>query len=501
LLTRPFNLQSSVFPMFLGLDLGTNALKAGLFDAHGTPLHTVRLPYPIHYLADAGAEQNPEDWWRNVCDAIGMLLTEKADPRGVKRGNLAGLADVRDIAALCVIGQGPTLVVCDDELRPRARALLWADRRDHPERVRLSEKLGYEVSAYALLPKVSWLARKSRSATSAPSNVFAKGARVMQAYDFIAARLAGHVFTSQFGPWPPFSADEFARAELDPSWIPPIVPMGKQVGVTREPWCREAHLPTGIPIIAGVYDSAPTTLGAALVVTGRACDFGGMSGGYGLCWHEPLSAEGIAAWPGLCEGQYLVGGATASAGTNIAWLAKMFGGMSVLNEAFTEAENLAAGSDRLICLPYFVGERAPIWDDEVRGALVGLGLHHRRAHVARALLEGIAFGLRHIAHMVTQAGGRMDELRVCGGTAHTELLNRIKADMLGVPVCVPQVIEASLLGAAMMAAVGVGAHRDYVTATQAMVHIARTIEPEAARHAKYDEMFARFLELTQMRLK
>jgi sugar (pentulose or hexulose) kinase len=465
--------------MFLGLDLGTHALKAGLFDARGTPFRSVRLPYPIHYLDDVGAEQNPEDWWRNTCDAIGTLLVDH---------------NARDLAALCVIGQGPTLVVCDDELRPRARALLWADRRDHPERLRLSEKLGYAVSSYALLPKVSWLARRK-------PEVFAKGARVMQAYDFIAARLAGQPFASQFGAWPPFSADEFARAELDPSWIPPIVPMGTQVGVTREPWCSAAHLPPGIPIIAGVYDSMPTTLGAALVVNGRACDFGGMSGGYGLCWHEPLTAEGIAAWPGLCEGQYLVGGATASAGTNLTWLAKMFGGMNAVNEAFTEAEKIVAGSDGLVCLPYFAGERAPIWDDDVRGAFVGLGLHHRRAHWARAVLEGSALGLRHIALIVEQAGGRMDELWVCGGTARTELLNHVKADVLGVPVVVPQVLEASLLGAAMMAAVGVGAQRDYMTAAQAMVHVARTIEPDAMRHTKYDEVFAKFLELTSLRLQ
>lgn len=465
--------------MLLALDLGTNALKAGLFDLSGQPLVVVRCSYATYRTDDGGAEQDPHDWWAATCAALSEVFAAR---------------DAQQVAAICVIGQGPTLVVCDDSLQVRAPALLWADQRDHIERLRLSEKFGYEVSAYSLLPKISWLAHEH-------PEIFDARTRVMQAYDFIAARLAGEAFASQFGPWPPFSADEFARAGLDPQWIPPIVPMGKRVGVAREPWCAEAHLPAGIPIIAGVYDAIPTTLGTALVEEGRACDYGGQSGGYGLCWNAPITAQGIAAWPGLCEGQYIVGGATASAGMTIAWFARTFGGVENFLGLLAQTREIAPGADGLIFLPYFAGERAPLWDDELRGAFVGLALHHRRTHLARAVLEGIAFGLRNIARVVEQAGGRMREMRVCGGTARYELLNQIKADVLGVPVLVPQVIEASLLGAAMIGAVGMGLYADYATAAKQMVHIARRLELDAERHQQYDAIFEKFLRLTEMRLK
>ncbi|MEP7198703.1 MAG: FGGY-family carbohydrate kinase [Chloroflexota bacterium] len=480
--------------MLLGIDLGTGALKVGLFTADGQPLAIVRRSFTTRRIAEHGAEQDPDEWWAATCDALAEIFATH---------------DPQEVAAICVIGQGPTLVVCDVALRARAPALLWADRRDHAERLRLSEQFGSEVSTYSLLPKVSWLARGGGSATPPPTEIFSDGAFVMQAYDFIAARLTGQPFASQFGAWPPFAADEFARADLNPQWIPNIVPMGQHVGVTRAPWCDAAHLPAGIPIIAGVYDSVPTTLGTALVVEGRACDFGGGSGGFGLVCNAPFTAHGIGAWPGLCEGQFIVGGATASAGTTLDWFARTFGGLDLTprsslfsgeGDVFADAEHISVGADGLIFLPYLAGARAPLWDDELRGAFVGLALHHRLAHLARAVCEGIAFGLRNIARVVEGAGGRMTELRVCGGTARYELLNQIKADVLGVPVLVPQVIEASLLGAAMIGAVGMGLHADHATAAERMVHVARRLETSAERHAKYHAVFEKFLRLTALKL-
>src|SRR5205823_8342568 len=122
------------------------------------------------------------------------------------------------------------------------------------ERAELSERLGYVVSVWSLLSKISWL-HHVRPA------VFRADTRVLQAYDFIASRMTGHAFASQFGKYPPFSAEEFTRAGLDSGWIPPIASMGKAVGVTSAPWCAEAHLPAGIPVAAGVYDAIATTLG------------------------------------------------------------------------------------------------------------------------------------------------------------------------------------------------------------------------------------------------
>ncbi|MBI5880027.1 MAG: hypothetical protein HZB53_20450 [Chloroflexi bacterium] len=465
--------------MLLAIDLGTAALKAGLFDADGHPRRVVRHAYPLQRTADGGAEQHAADWWSALCDATAELFAH--DRPG-------------DVTAVCVIGQGPTLVICDDDLRDRAPALTWADTRDHAERRRLSAMLGYDVSTYALLPRISWLAQAQPAA-------FGPGAHVMQAYDFIAARLAGGPFASQFGAWPPFSTDEFARAGLDPAWIPPVHTMGTVVGVTRGAWHAQSHLPAGIPVIAGVYDSVSTTIGAALVERGRACDFGGGSGGFGVVCDAPLSGPGVGAWPGVVDGQHLIGGATASAGLTMDWFARTFGGREEFRSTLAQAADVPSGAEGLIFLPYLAGERAPLWDDELRGAFVGLALHHRRPHLARAVCEGIACGLRHIAQIVAAAGGHTEELRVCGGTARYELLNQIKADVLGVPVLVPRVVDASLLGAAIIAAVGTGRYADYASAAERMVHIERGLRPDERAHTVHDAQFDEFLRLTALRIR
>src|SRR5207237_4919576 len=190
-----------------------------------------------------GAEQNPDDWWHAACNALEEIFSAY---------------DARSIAAVCIIGQGPSLIVADDQLRALAPSIIWADQRDHAARALLSERLGYAVSVWSLLPKISWL-------HDVHPEIFQADTRVLQAYDFIGARLTGHAFASQFGEYPPFSAEEFARAGLDPRWIPPISLTGLPVGVTSAPWCAEAYLPEGIPVIAGVYDAIATTLRAGLV--------------------------------------------------------------------------------------------------------------------------------------------------------------------------------------------------------------------------------------------
>jgi len=174
--------------MLLAIDLGTNALKAGLFDLNGHAFVSARRPYPLIRIGEHGMEQDPDEWWRATCEALGEIFVAH---------------DASQVGAVCVIGQGPSLVVCDDALRARTPALTWADQRAHAERARLSEQFGYGVSVWSLLPKISWLHRER-------PDIFDEHTRVMQAYDFIAARLAGQSFASQFGGYPPFSADEFA---------------------------------------------------------------------------------------------------------------------------------------------------------------------------------------------------------------------------------------------------------------------------------------------------
>jgi xylulokinase len=186
----------------------------------------------------------------------------------------------------------------------------------------------------------------------------------------------------------------------------------------------------------------------------------------------------------------------AGTGKALDWfVADALGGAAPLTTLFAEAAPVPAGSEGLVFLPYLAGERWPLHDPSARGAFVGLTLHHGRGHLARAVLEAAAYAVRHVAAPARRAGLPFTELRVTGGTAASRLWNGIKADALNVEVAVPAVTEASLIGAAILAAAGVGAHPDLWAGIDAMVHVAERIAPDPAAVATYDRAFAVYEEL------
>ena len=252
----------------------------------------------------------------------------------------------------------------------------------------------------------------------------------------------------------------------------------------------------GFPVVAGVNDAIATFLGAGLTEPGQAIDTGGTSGGFGLYVASPVSVPplwtGAAPLPGL----WYVGGAMAGTGKALDWfVADALGGAATLASLLAEAAPVRAASEGLVFLPYLSGERWPLQDPAARGAFVGLTLHHGRGHLARAVLEAAAYAVRHVAAPVFDAGLPFDELRVTGGTAASRLWNGIKANVLGVEVLVPAVTEASLVGAAILAAVGTGAHPDLRTGLAAMTREAERIVPDPAEVAIYDRAFAVYEEL------
>jgi xylulokinase len=160
-----------------------------------------------------------------------------------------------------------------------------------------------------------------------------------------------------------------------------------------------------------------------------------------------------------------------------------------------EAMKTPAGAGGLVFLPYLAGERAPIWDPQARGVFFGITLNHRQEHLARAVLESVGFALRHVAEELVLAGARIDEMRVCGRQALSEDWNQIKADVIGVPVAVPRVREAALMGAAVIAGVGAGRLPDITEGANQMIRIDGVLEPDAAHHRWYTELFGVYKRL------
>jgi xylulokinase len=213
-------------------------------------------------------------------------------------------------------------------------------------------------------------------------------------------------------------------------------------------------------------------------------------------WDEACEVPGSFRAPAPIPGRWVYGGAMAATGKAVEWFREDVLGDDVdMSTLLREVAATPPGAGDLVFLPYLAGERAPLWDPSARGAFVGLGLEHGRGHLARAVLEAAAFALRHVAAPIRAAGVEIRELRVSGASARSRVWNRIKADILGVPVAVPEVAETALQGAAVLAAVGVGHQADLRSAMGALVRFADRLDADPSAAPAYDALYEAYTAL------
>ena len=462
----------------VAIDLGTSAAKAGVVSLDGRLRGEGRAAYPLLLDGEPGrAEQDPGAWWEALRFAVAGALVQ------------AAAGGPLEPAAICCVGQGPTLVPTAADGTPVGPAVTWLDRRSGAETAAVAAALGRHGWTVTLLGSARWLAASSPALAS-------RAAWFLSAWDHVGLRLTGVAAAALQDPADAVSAGEARAAGLDVRSAPRAVRAGTVLGGLLAGPAGELGLPAGLPVVAGVNDAIATFLGAGLTVAGQAIDTGGTSGGFGLYVATPLALPSLWTGPAPLPGLSYVGGAMAGTGKALDWfVAGALGGAVSLATLLDEAAPVPPGAEGLVFLPYLAGERWPLHDPAARGAFVGLTLHHGRGHLARAVLEAAAFAVRHVARPVRDAGLPFTELRVTGGTAASRLWNGIKADVLGVEVAVPAVTEASLVGAAILAAAGVGALPGLRAGIDAMVHVAERIAPDPAAVASYDRVFAVYEEL------
>jgi xylulokinase len=457
----------------LAIDLGTTEIKAGLVAADGTMLAFARAAVALDVDPSTGrAEQDPEAWWTGIRTVMSELMAA---------GDVA-------VAAICCVGQGPTMAPMDGSGRATHPALTWMDGRPAVEASAIEAATGLTGWALGVLPGAGWLERHEPAAAE-------RTRWYLNAWEWAILRLTGvAVRTRSLGQSLPERADAEA-AGLVGERLPPVEPVGSIVGVLTATAAAELGLRVGTPVVAGTVDSFASFHGAGLTDPGDAVDTGGTSGGLAVYWDMPVEVAGSWVAPAPLPNRWLVGGAMTATGKALEWYGESILGGADTENLIDEAARVSAGADGLVFLPYLAGERSPIWDPNARGILVGLTMAHGRAHVTRAILEGAALALRHVASPILAAGLRIDELRVTGGTARNDAWNQIKADVLGVGVAVPGILETAVLGAAIVAAVGIGWQSDVVTAIGSMVGIDHRLEPNARNRARYDELFDVYAEL------
>jgi len=461
-------------PAILGIDLGTNEVKAGLVSLDGRLLGLARAGYPMETGGGPGwAEQDPGAWWSAVVSAV----------RALHHGPPA------EVLAIGVDGHGPTLVAIDDRGEATRDAITWLDTRAASEADEIGVAAGAQGWVLGGLPAALWVERHEPEVAAATRWYLAT-------WEWLAFRLAGvaaaPLVPDQFVPDPA----AIAAAGVPVAKLAPATRTGEVVGALTATAADALGMRAGIPVVGGTVDAFASYHGAGLRRPGDAYDPGGAAGGFGVYWDRPVEVPGAFVTPAPLAGRFSVGAAMAATGRAFDWYRDAILGDTVTAEALlAEAAAVAPGADGLVFLPYLAGERSPLWDPAARGVFAGLTLGHGRGHLARSILEASALAIRHVATPMLEAGVTVTEMRTCGGPARSDAWNAIKADVTGFTVAVPAVLETGVLGSAILGAVGIGAHPDVEAAIEAMTRIDHRIEPDPANADVYDRLFEAYVAL------
>lgn len=459
----------------LGIDLGTTRIKVGLLSTEGEPLGFARAEQATDVDPGEGrAEQDPETWWAGLGDAV-RAAVEAAGGR---------LPD-----GICVTGHGPSLTATDAQGRAVRPAMTWLDSRSSTERDELEAATGLRGWALGVLPAARWLERHEPQAA-------ARARWYLNSWEALALRMTGRAATTVVPGGNPVPRDALATTGLAIDRVAPEASTGTALGGLTADAAHHLGLCPGTPVVAGVVDAFASFHGARMLERGDAIDVGGAAGGFGVYADLPITVAGAFTTPAPLPGLYSVGGAMAATGAALDWFgSEILRGSVSIDDLVAEAGGIAPGAEGLIFLPYLAGERSPLWDPTARGVFAGLTLRHTRGHMVRAILEAAAFAIRHVSAPMLAAGLPVTAMRACGGPARADGWNQIKADVTGFRVEVPRVRETAAVGAAIIAAVGIGAHPDLPSAIRAMTAIDRQFEPDPARRAVYDRAFEAYLAL------
>ncbi len=475
--------------LMLGLDVGTGSVKAGLFDPEGNVLARACVPLQLYSPEPGWAEQEPADWWAGACQALQDVL------QGVSP---------EQVAAVGLSGQCPGHVLVDASGLPLGRAIIWRDQRaseeaawlrEHIPSVQALEWVGVPQVGEAVSPpaRLLWL-KRHRAAD------WERAAHVLQPKDFLTLQLTGAAVTDRYSTYNlaspqtgRYAPGYFQALDIPLEMMPAILePIGLAGRVSPEA-ARLTGLTAGTPVVAGTIDAYCDVLACGGLQPGRAVDVAGTSEFVSLGTARPVEAPGLYPSSFGTAGAFLCG-PTQAGGDTLRWLAHcMYAGLEdelPYDRLETDARSVPAGSQGLVFLPYLNGERAPLWDAQVRAGFFGLTLAHERRHYARAVYESIGYVIRHILEIAeTAAGSPAGEVVVCGGGSRSRFWNQVKADILQRPLRATLVPESACLGAAMLAAAGAGLYPDVQAASARMSQFTPPFLPDPALRATYDSAY------------
>ena len=447
-------------------DLGTTGNKATLFHADGSIAAAVFAGYPTAYPHPNWAEQDPADWREALFGSTRRLLTK------------AGVS-AADIAVLSFSGHMQGALVVDDKGVPLRPAIIWADQRATPQADHIRERIGgletYQLTGNRVSP--AYTAAKLLWIKEHQPDIHRRIHKVLQAKDYAAFLFSGVLATDYSDASLTQLLDINARQwsqllleqlQIDERILPPIHPSATVVGGVTPAAAAASGLRAGTPVVIGGGDGACATVGAGSIAAGDVYNYLGSSSWVALTTPTPVLDPGQRTFNflHLVPDLYAAIGTMQAAGGAFDWFERLMRDENVVEPQYQrldeEAGRVPPGSRSLLFLPYLLGERSPHWNPLARGAFVGLAMPHQRGDLARAVLEGVAFNLRHILDILHSQGVEVEVMRLIGGGGKSPLWRQILADVYGLPIArLGLSAEATALGAAIAGGVGVGLFPDY----------------------------------------
>jgi xylulokinase len=472
----------------IGVDMGTGSTKGVLVEADGTVVATASRPHQMSLPRPRWAEMDAEaDWWGDTVAVIAELV--------------AGV-DPAAVTGVCVSGLGPCLLVGDQQDRPlRAGILYGIDMRATEEIAELTDRYGAEailarcgkeLSTQAVGPKLLWLRRHE-------PDVWDRARRWYSSHSFVVARLTGeyvldHHTASQCDPlydigandWATDWADDVAPGLARPRLVWPSEVVGDVTAMAAE----QTGLRAGTPVCAGTVDAWAEGFSAGVRAPNDLMLMYGSTMFFVQAVAAPRAHPGLWTTAGVEAGSYTLAAGMATSGSLTAWLQELVGGVP-FEQLVAEAAATPAGADGLVVLPYFAGERTPIFDPDARGVVAGLTLRHRRGHLFRAVYEGIAYGIRQILEVFEAAVGPASRVVAVGGGTQGGLWTQIVTDVTGREQVLPAQTIGASYGDALLTAIGTGV----VPPETDWSRVATRLVPDESVRGIYDELYDTYCRL------
>ena len=480
----------------LGIDIGTSGTKTVLFDREGKSIASSVGEYPLYQPKIGWAEQNPEDWWNAVCFTSKEVIRKS----GVSPSDIKGVG---------LSGQMHGLVILDENNRVLRKSIIWCDQRTKAECDEITEKVGAErlIEITANPALTGFTASKILWVRNNEPEVYSRIKKILLPKDYIRFMLTGEFATEVSDAsgmqlldiknrcW---SREVLDKLDIPVEWLGKMYESCENTGVVTEEASKLTGIAAGTIVAGGAGDQAAGAVGNGIVKKGIISSTIGTSGVVFAHMDEvQIDTKGrVHTFCHAVPGCWHVMGVTQGAGLSLKWFRDNF----CIEEMRTadlmgkdpyilmdeEASNIEAGAGGVMFLPYMMGERTPHLDPDAKGVFFGISAAHGKAHLLRAVLEGVVFSLRDCMEIIREMGIEASQVRASGGGGKSPLWRQMQADMFNTEICTINSSEGPALGVAILAGVASGIYDNVVDACERLISVRTTQKPDSASKTVYD---------------